>query len=129
MADNTSVLGQDPIDPTNVNKPELDNSGKSLTFDQIVNNLSTGIVAKTPVFPENISAKTFEKRLGEYSAFEGVNVPEAIAQEQSGAEQMAYLPARVASKALTEFLKIPGFVGGAIEWASEGFDPSKNGVS
>ena len=133
MAD--SVLGQDPIIPNSINPSELEKGAvegiDKLSYKDRVaarQNKNQGVLPSRDITLP-VDYNKFTKRLGVYAPAEGENVYENLAQDQTGAEQMAYFIPRVATKALIEAAKIPGFVGGVLDWASEGFDPNKYGES
>lgn len=134
MADKTPVLGQNPIDPTNLNAPII-KGGSDYNYSA-PENLKTRLAeiqamdagrlpARSVDLP--ISSQKLNKRLGEYTPIEGVNINENLAQDQSGLEQIAMFIPRAAAKAATEALKLPGYIGGFAEWASTGFDPKEYG--
>lgn len=139
MAD---VLGQEEIVPQTINTPVQtgsDNQPIALQHntdqpsEDVLDTLSKKSLSDSSrrasqlQLPTDISRSTLQNRLGENANVEGYDIAETIAQKQSGLEQMAYFIPRAAAKATTEALKLPGFMVGAAEWASTGFDPKEYG--
>lgn len=132
MADNSSVLGQEPIPSQEVNKPILETGQvapiSKQRFTEIAKTIpSQGNEARNLNLPQGISRETFQERIGPYAPVEGYNISEAIAQQQSGWGQVGVLVPRAAAKAATEVLKIPGYAVGFAEWAATGLDPAAYG--
>ena len=155
MAIPEDVLGTTPIETTEttaptLNKPGVDLEKRRLSFQSTEANATVadgnvdlasrakrfaesstedivGEQVSPVVRPEGFSEKQIDKRLGRYAAVTGIDVAEEMAQAQSGWEQMAYFLPRVAAKATTEALKIPGYMQGFTEWAANGFSPESYG--
>jgi hypothetical protein len=123
MADNSSVLGQDPIVPDELKKPTQSGSNSYSSDKELFNQIN-----KTPlpnyltsrsselVLPENVSRKQFQRRLGEYAPVEGYNIEETIAEKQSGIEQVGMGLGRIGLKIATEVSKLPGSVYGTAKF-------------
>lgn len=121
MADNNSVLGQDPISRPDLSKfVKKDASGNEyLEFNKETkdsNRFDFPINVSTPAPHEKMV-----RRLGENYPVIGPDLNEELAVQQSAAERWAYFVPRAATKAAMEAAKLPGIVEAFTEWGKQGF--------
>jgi len=121
MADNNSVLGQDPISRPDLSKfvKKDANGNEYLEFNKETkdsNRFDFPINVSTPASHEKMV-----RRLGENYPAIGVDLNEELAAQQSAAERWAYFVPRAAAKAAMEAAKLPGIVEAFVEWGKQGF--------
>lgn len=71
--------------------------------------------------------ESFQEYLGPNISFEGRDLFEERAQAQPWLEKASYGVGRAIGKFATEVGKMPGFIGGAVDWASTGFETKEFG--
>lgn len=131
MAD---VLGQDPIEQGQLDKPSMSQPGTDSQKDIRLQRLKKAYVdvqtrmgdvaPEQFTLPETVSERQFRKRLGSDYNVQGANITDDLAATQSWRENMLLdLPSRALVKGVTEALKIPGAIAGMANTLASIYDP------
>lgn len=122
-------------DSTKVLQMEQDAKFSDLSVDPISQDLpglnktkyDPTMVLNTDPISISKQPDSYERRLGPFYD-PTVSQENFLAEQQSGMQRFGYMWPRIAAKAVSEVVQLPGYLGGAIAWGTTGFDPNEIGL-